>query len=98
MAPSPPPTPTPSPTHCSPASAAPNPTERACTVSARARDQLWDAVTDVVGEGAAVLVHSAPTEHGYAIRTVGTRRRVPMNFDGLTLMRMTGVPQQAGTV
>ncbi|WP_073447979.1 type I-E CRISPR-associated endoribonuclease Cas2e [Streptomyces yunnanensis] len=67
-------------------------------VSARVRDQLWDAVTDVVGEGAAVLVHSAPTEQGYAIRTAGTCRRVPMNFDGLTLMRMTGVPQQAGTV
>ncbi|WP_369360852.1 type I-E CRISPR-associated endoribonuclease Cas2 [Streptomyces sp. cg2] len=26
-------------------------------VSARFRDQLWDAVTDVMGEGAAVLIH-----------------------------------------
>ncbi|MEV0370556.1 type I-E CRISPR-associated endoribonuclease Cas2e [Streptomyces sp. NPDC050636] len=66
------------------------------TVSARVRDQLWDAVTDVVGDGAAVLVHPAPTEQGYAIRTAGTRRRVPTDFDGLTLVRMTGAPQQAG--
>lgn len=42
------------------------------TVSARVRDQLWDSVTDVVGEGAAVLIHPAPTEQGYALRTAGT--------------------------
>ncbi|WP_330324678.1 type I-E CRISPR-associated endoribonuclease Cas2e [Streptomyces pseudovenezuelae] len=62
------------------------------TVSARVRDQLWNAVTEVVGDGAAVLVHPAPTEQGYAICTAGTRRRVPMDFDGLTLMRMTAPP------
>lgn len=68
------------------------------TVSARVRDQLWDAVTEVVGDGAAVLVHPAPTEQGYAIRTAGTRRRVPMDFDGLTLMRMTAAPQRPGMI
>ncbi|MBL1102059.1 type I-E CRISPR-associated endoribonuclease Cas2e [Streptomyces coffeae] len=59
------------------------------TVSARVRDQLWDSVQDVVGDGAAVLIHPAPTEQGYTLRTAGTRRRVPMDFDGLTLIRMT---------
>ncbi|WP_073223851.1 type I-E CRISPR-associated endoribonuclease Cas2e [Streptomyces sp. NBRC 110465] len=59
------------------------------SVSARVRDQLWRAVTDTVGNGAALLVHPAPTEQGYAIRTAGTRRRVPADFDGLTLIRMT---------
>ncbi|MEV5434456.1 type I-E CRISPR-associated endoribonuclease Cas2e [Streptomyces sp. NPDC052682] len=68
------------------------------TVSARVRDQLWDAVKEIVGDGAAVLVHPAPTEQGYAIHTAGTRRRVPMDFDGLTLMRMTATPQRPGTV
>ncbi|MER6721418.1 type I-E CRISPR-associated endoribonuclease Cas2e [Streptomyces halstedii] len=63
------------------------------SVSARVRDQLWQAVTDTVGNGAAVLVHPAPTEQGYAIRTAGTRRRVPADFDGLTLIRMTAAPQ-----
>ncbi|WGD39814.1 type I-E CRISPR-associated endoribonuclease Cas2e [Streptomyces cathayae] len=63
------------------------------TVSARVRDQLWQAVTETVGNGAAVLVHPAPTEQGYAIRTAGTRRRVPIDFDGLTLIRMTATPQ-----
>ncbi|MDX3247101.1 type I-E CRISPR-associated endoribonuclease Cas2e [Streptomyces sp. ME18-1-4] len=63
------------------------------TVSARVRDQLWDNVTDVVGDGAAVLIHPAPTEQGYALRTAGTRRRVPMDFDGLTLIRMTAIAE-----
>ncbi|OPF78192.1 type I-E CRISPR-associated endoribonuclease Cas2 [Streptomyces antioxidans] len=63
------------------------------SVSARVRDELWQAVTQTVGDGAAVLVHPAPTEQGYAIRTAGTRRRVPEDFDGLTLIRMTAPPK-----
>ncbi|ASQ94485.1 MULTISPECIES: type I-E CRISPR-associated endoribonuclease Cas2e [Streptomyces] len=63
------------------------------SVSARVRDELWQAVTQTVGNGAAVLVHPAPTEQGYAIRTAGTRRRVPEDFDGLTLIRMTAPPK-----
>ncbi|MGQ4514266.1 type I-E CRISPR-associated endoribonuclease Cas2e [Streptomyces sp. DW26H14] len=63
------------------------------SVSARVRDHLWQAVTETVGNGAAVLVHPAPTEQGYAIRTAGTRRRVPIDFDGLTLIRMTANPK-----
>ncbi|MEU9575222.1 type I-E CRISPR-associated endoribonuclease Cas2e [Streptomyces massasporeus] len=59
------------------------------SVSARVRDRLWHAVTEVVGNGAAILIHPAATEQGYAIRTAGTRRRVPVDFDGLTLIRMT---------
>ncbi|MEV7815545.1 type I-E CRISPR-associated endoribonuclease Cas2e [Streptomyces flaveolus] len=62
------------------------------SVSARVRDELWRAVTEVIGDGAAILVHPAPTEQGYAIRTAGVRRRVPIDFDGLTLVRMTAAP------
>ncbi|WP_153811758.1 type I-E CRISPR-associated endoribonuclease Cas2e [Streptomyces sp. SUK 48] len=58
------------------------------SVSARVRDQLWQAVTETVGDGAAVFVHPAPTEQGYSVRTAGTQRRVPEDFDGLTLIRM----------
>jgi CRISPR-associated protein Cas2 len=46
-----------------------------------------------VGNGAALLIHPAPTEQGYAIRTAGTRRRAPVDFDGLTLIRMTSAPK-----
>jgi CRISPR-associated protein Cas2 len=59
------------------------------TVSARVRDELWNAATAVVGDGAAVLIHPAANEQGFTIRTAGTRRRHPEDFDGLTLIRMT---------
>ncbi|MEU9446613.1 type I-E CRISPR-associated endoribonuclease Cas2e [Streptomyces sp. NPDC048304] len=62
------------------------------SVTARVRDELWNAVTETVTDGAALLIHPAPTEQGYALRTAGTRRRVPIDFDGLTLIRMTGLP------
>ncbi|MCD0485207.1 type I-E CRISPR-associated endoribonuclease Cas2e [Streptacidiphilus sp. ASG 303] len=58
------------------------------TVSARVRDQLWDAASQVVGDGAAVLIHPAANEQGFALRTAGARRRQPVDFDGLTLIRM----------
>ncbi|MFK0050233.1 type I-E CRISPR-associated endoribonuclease Cas2e [Streptomyces sp. NPDC090741] len=63
------------------------------SVSARVRDELWKQVTAVVGDGQAVLIHPAPTEQGYALRTAGTRRRIPVDFDGLTLIKMTGAIQ-----
>ncbi|MFF5538634.1 type I-E CRISPR-associated endoribonuclease Cas2e [Streptomyces cinerochromogenes] len=63
------------------------------SVSARVRDELWRTVTQIVGDGAALLIHPAATEQGYAIRTAGTRRRVPVDFDGLTLIRMTAPPK-----
>ncbi|MEU2956604.1 type I-E CRISPR-associated endoribonuclease Cas2e [Streptomyces xanthochromogenes] len=62
------------------------------SVSARVRDKLWEATSAVVGNGAAVLIHPAPTELGYAIRTAGTRRRIPADFNGLTFMKMTAAP------
>ncbi|MFI6056279.1 type I-E CRISPR-associated endoribonuclease Cas2e [Streptomyces violascens] len=68
------------------------------TVSARVREELWDAAAAVVGDGAAVLIHPAATEQGYEIRTAGTRRRTPMDFDGLVLMRMAAATHQPKTV
>lgn len=57
------------------------------TVSARVRDELWKAVSEAVGEGAAVLVHPATTEQGFTIKTAGERRRRIVDFDGLQLVR-----------
>lgn len=62
------------------------------TVSARVRDNLWKETTAAIHDGAAMLLHPAPNEQGFSIKTAGTRRRVPMDFDGLTLMRMTAPP------
>ncbi|MGW7295409.1 type I-E CRISPR-associated endoribonuclease Cas2e [Streptomyces xiamenensis] len=56
------------------------------TVSARVRDELWAAVTATIGDGHAVLIHPENNEQGFTLHTAGTRRRNPMDFDGLTLI------------
>ncbi|MCO1575840.1 type I-E CRISPR-associated endoribonuclease Cas2e [Crossiella sp. SN42] len=65
------------------------------SVSARVRDLLWDNVSAVIGDGAAVLVYPADTEQGFAIRTAGERRRQPYEADGLTLIRWTAQGEDA---
>lgn len=53
---------------------------------ARVRDRLWEKVVQEVREGSAVLLHSARTEQGFSIRIHGDRTRVPIDFEGLTLI------------
>ncbi|MBU3063162.1 type I-E CRISPR-associated endoribonuclease Cas2e [Nocardia sp. NEAU-G5] len=57
------------------------------TVTAKVRDELWDAVAASVADGEAVCIHPAPTEQGFAIKTAGERRRRIIDFDGLQLVR-----------
>lgn len=61
-------------------------------VPARVRDRLWDKIVREVREGSAVLLHSARTEQGFAVRVHGDRRRVPVDFEGITLIRMLPKP------
>jgi CRISPR-associated protein Cas2 len=58
------------------------------TLSARVRDELWTVIAASVSDGAAVLVHPAANEQGYALRTAGERRRIPVDVDGLTLVAL----------
>lgn len=59
------------------------------TLSAKVRDELWEATSASVGDGAAVLIHPDNTEQGFTLRTAGQRRRRPVDFDGLTLVAMS---------
>ncbi|WP_030267587.1 type I-E CRISPR-associated endoribonuclease Cas2e [Streptomyces violens] len=56
------------------------------TVSARVRDELWSAVAACAGDGTAVLAYPSDNEQGFELRTAGTARRLPVDFDGLTLI------------
>ncbi|MGW1539790.1 type I-E CRISPR-associated endoribonuclease Cas2e [Streptomyces sp. NPDC002309] len=56
------------------------------TVSAKVRDELWAAVTACADGGVAVLVHPDNNEQGFHLRTTGSQRREPLDFDGLTLI------------
>ena len=52
----------------------------------RVREMLWEQVVSGLGEGNAVMVWSAPNESGYDLLTAGVNRRIPVQFDGLTLV------------
>ncbi|MEU6402596.1 type I-E CRISPR-associated endoribonuclease Cas2e [Streptomyces sp. NPDC046985] len=56
------------------------------TVSARVRDELWASVAACTGDGMSVLIYPSDNEQGFEIRTAGTRRRSPVDFDGMTLI------------
>ncbi len=55
--------------------------------SARTRERIWSEVRALIGDGSAVMAWSSPTDSGFAFDAVGPNRRLPADFDGLTLVR-----------
>ena len=54
--------------------------------SKRVREMIWQQVEGAVGEGDAVVAWTAPTDQGFSFITCGKNRRMPVDFDGLTLV------------
>lgn len=54
-------------------------------VSARVRDHLWERVVKALKGGAAIMVTTAATEQGYAIRSAGRTSKLVRDFEGLQL-------------
>ncbi|MBI5119387.1 MAG: type I-E CRISPR-associated endoribonuclease Cas2 [Rhodospirillales bacterium] len=52
----------------------------------RVREMLWEQVLGGLGEGNAVMAWAAPNESGFDVQTAGRNRRIPVEFDGLTLV------------
>lgn len=56
------------------------------TPSKRLREKIWSQIGEGCEEGNAVMAWSTNTESGYDFVTVGTNRRIPVEFDGLKLV------------
>lgn len=54
--------------------------------SARTRDRIWQQVEQGIEDGSAVIAWAAPTPMGFEFVTLGRDRRIPRDFDGLTLV------------
>lgn len=54
--------------------------------SARTREMIWGQVSGGIEDGDAVMIWAAPNDQGYAFATCGENRRMPVDFDGLTLV------------
>ncbi len=55
--------------------------------SARVREYIWENVEKGIEDGNAVMMWNAPTESGFEVRTLGQNRRIPVDFDGVQLVR-----------
>jgi CRISPR-associated protein Cas2 len=55
-------------------------------VSKRVREMLWTQVEGGLCGGNAVGAWSANNESGFELATLGPNRRIPVDFDGLTLV------------
>lgn len=56
-------------------------------LSSRVRDLLWAKVVEECGDGTALMVHTANTEQGFAVRAHGTSSRTPTDWEGVVLIR-----------
>lgn len=52
----------------------------------RTRERIWENVTAMIENGDGVMVWSARNDQGFSFATVGTNRRMPVDFDGLNLV------------
>lgn len=57
------------------------------SVPGRVRDRVWEKVVRECRDGSAIMVHTARTEQGFAVRSHGAPGRTPVDHDGLVLMR-----------
>ncbi len=55
-------------------------------VSRRVREMLWAQVEAGIGSGNAIAAWNANNESGFELATIGANRRIPVDFDGLTLV------------
>lgn len=55
-------------------------------VSKRIREILWRYMDADLGDGNIVMAWSTNTESGFEFQTMGTNRRVPVDWDGLRLV------------
>lgn len=55
--------------------------------SSRTRDRIWTEVVHMIGDGSAAMTWSSATDSGFEFVTFGPNRRLPVDFDGLTLVQ-----------
>jgi CRISPR-associated protein Cas2 len=55
-------------------------------VSARVRDMIWDNLVEGTEDGNVVMAWSTNNDSGFEFQTLGTNRRIPVEWDGLQLV------------
>lgn len=63
--------------------------------SRRTRERIWSEVSQMIGQGNAVIAWAAPTDSGFAFEAIGENRREAVDFDGLTLVRFSPIKNES---
>ncbi len=61
--------------------------------SRRTREMIWQQVTELIGEGDAIIAWATPSDEGYDFDTCGFNRRIPVDMDGMKLVRFLPLPR-----
>jgi len=56
-------------------------------LSRRLREMIWHQVTELAEDGNVVMVWATNTESGFDFITFGENRRIPIDLDGLRLVK-----------
>ncbi|MHB9130032.1 MAG: type I-E CRISPR-associated endoribonuclease Cas2e [Armatimonadota bacterium] len=57
------------------------------TISAMVREKLWEHILKKAPECGVIMLHSAKTEQGFAVRTAGDTTRQVVDFEGISLIQ-----------
>ncbi len=63
-------------------------------VSRRVREMIWFQVTELAESGNVVMAWATNTESGFDFITYGANKRMPVDVDGLRLVKFT--PEETG--
>ncbi len=63
----------------------------------RTRERIWEEVRGAIGEGNAVIAWAATNDAGFQFETCGANRRVPVDFDGFSLVSFHPPEPPTGT-
>jgi len=62
--------------------------------SQKVREMLWIQIIDGIEDGTAIMAWGTNNEAGYDFVTIGTNRRIPVDFAGVQLISF--IPQKPG--
>ncbi|MBV1879325.1 MAG: type I-E CRISPR-associated endoribonuclease Cas2 [Pseudomonadales bacterium] len=60
----------------------------------RIREMIWEQVTTLADDGNVVMAWATNTESGYEFQTFGENRRIPVSYNGLTLVSFLPLDKQ----
>jgi len=63
------------------------------STSKRVREMLWKQTRSFIDEGNAVIAWSTNTESGFEFETCGKNRRMPVELDGMKLVKFSPIDE-----